>query len=175
MLLRMAVRPSGLAGQRSYTSIPACFPVVDVRPALVVLSTCTANAIFCGILHETLPISHVLCYTVSHEGQCLLSGSVWCCDLTIPYVGSVLLLFYSLFLFLLSNMYCTPTYLEKGSRIYQFDKEWKKMLILKWKPITDSFIIRFTLVIGFTILYKDMIWQRLQSYIDKRWFNMLLY
>ena len=92
----MAVRPSGLAGlagQRSYISIPACFPVVDVRPALVVLSTCTANAIFCGILHERLPIPHVLCYTVSHEGQCLLCGSVWCCDLTIPYVGSVLLLF----------------------------------------------------------------------------------
>ena len=34
---------------------------------------------------------------------------VWCRNLTIPYEGSVLLLFYLLFLVLLSNMYCSST------------------------------------------------------------------
>ena len=34
---------------------------------------------------------------------------VWCRNLTIPYEVSVLLLFYSLFLALLSNMYCSST------------------------------------------------------------------
>ena len=74
VLVRVAVGPSGLAGQGRHTSIPTLLPEVDVRPAFVVLSAGTANAVFLGILHQRLPIRHVLCYTLAHEGYGLLSG-----------------------------------------------------------------------------------------------------
>ena len=51
MLARMAVRTPGLSGQGRHTSIPAGTPEVDIRPALVVLPTGTADAIFLRILH----------------------------------------------------------------------------------------------------------------------------
>src|SRR5699024_2702400 len=93
MLVRMVVRTSGLTGQRRHTSIPACLPVVDIRPAFVVFPARTAYAIFSYVLHEGLPVPHVLCYTFTHEGQSSFFGFVVCGNLTIPYEGSVLLLF----------------------------------------------------------------------------------
>ena len=80
VLVGMAVRPPGLAGQGLRRSIPAGFPEVDVRPALVVLSAGPADAVFLRILHQGLPIRHVLCYTLAHEGYGLLSSS--CCVAT---------------------------------------------------------------------------------------------
>ena len=80
MLVWMAVRPSGLADQGCRTSIPALLPEVDVRPALVVFPTGAADAVFFCILHERLPVCHVLCYTLVHERYGLLSSS--CCVVT---------------------------------------------------------------------------------------------
>lgn len=77
MLVRMAVRPPRLAGQRCHAPIPPGLPEVDVRPALVVLPTGSADAIFLRVLHQGLPICHVLCYTLAHEGYGPLSLS--CC------------------------------------------------------------------------------------------------
>ena len=77
VLIRMTVRASGLAAEGRHASIPTLLPEVDVRPAFVVLSAGTANAVFLGILHQRLPIRHVLCYTLAHEGYGLLSPS---CD-----------------------------------------------------------------------------------------------
>ena len=51
MLVGVAVRPSGLAGQGCHTTIPALLPEVDVRPALVVLPAGAADAVFLCILH----------------------------------------------------------------------------------------------------------------------------
>ena len=68
VLIRMTVRSSGLAAEGRHTSIPTLLPELDVRPAFVVLSAGTANAVFLGILHQGLPIGHVLCYTLAHEG-----------------------------------------------------------------------------------------------------------
>ena len=45
--------------------------------ALVVLSAGTADAVFLRVLHQGLPIRHVLCYTLAHEGYGPLSSS--CC------------------------------------------------------------------------------------------------
>ena len=77
VLIRMTVRASGLAAEGRHASIPTLLSEVDVRPAFVVLSAGTANAVFLGILHQRLPIRHVLCYTLAHEGYGLLSPS---CD-----------------------------------------------------------------------------------------------
>ena len=74
MLVGMVVRASGLAGQGCHTSIPACLPEVDIRPAFVVLPARTAHAVFGCILHQGLPILHVLCYTFTHEGQSSFLG-----------------------------------------------------------------------------------------------------
>ena len=103
------VRTSGLAGQRFHTSIPARLPKVDIRPAFVIFPAGPAYAIFRRILHEGLPIPHVLCYTLLMRDRVPFLGLVVCGNLTIPYEGSVLLLFYSLLLALLSNMYCSST------------------------------------------------------------------
>ena len=80
MLVWMAVRPPGLAGKGCRTSIPALLPEVDVRPALVVFPTGAADAVFFCVLHERLPVCHVLCYTLVHERYGLLSPS--CCVVT---------------------------------------------------------------------------------------------
>ena len=74
VLVWMAVGASGLAGQGRHTSVPALPPEIDVRPALVVLPTGAADAVFLRVLHQGLPIGHVLCYTFAHEGYGLLSG-----------------------------------------------------------------------------------------------------
>ena len=47
---------------------PAGLPEVDVRPAFVILPAGTADAVFFRVLHQGLPICHVLCYTFAHEG-----------------------------------------------------------------------------------------------------------
>ena len=47
----MAVRAFGLAGQGCHASVPALFPKVDVRPALVVFPAGAADAIFLCVLH----------------------------------------------------------------------------------------------------------------------------
>ena len=61
MLVRMAVRMPELSGQGRHTSIPASTTEVKIRPALVVLLTGTADAVFLRILHWGLFVCHVLC------------------------------------------------------------------------------------------------------------------
>ena len=73
-------RPPGLTGQGCRTSIPALLPEVAIRPALVVFPTGAADAVFFCVLHERLPVCHVLCYTLVHERYGLLSPS--CCVVT---------------------------------------------------------------------------------------------
>ena len=51
VLVWMAVRASGLAGQGRHTSIPALLPKVDIRPAFVVLSAGAADTVFLRIFH----------------------------------------------------------------------------------------------------------------------------
>jgi len=77
VLVGMAVGTSGLTGQRLHRSIPAGFPEADIRPALVVFSAGSAHAVFLRVFHQGLPICHVLCYTLAHEGYGPLSLS--CC------------------------------------------------------------------------------------------------
>ena len=78
VLVWVAVGPTGLAGQGLDRSIPASLPEVDVGPALVVLPAGTADAVFLCVFHQGLPICHVLCYTLAHEGFGLLSCG--CCS-----------------------------------------------------------------------------------------------
>ena len=51
MLVWVALRPPGLAGQGLHTPIPASPPEVDIRPALAVLPAGSADAIFLRIFH----------------------------------------------------------------------------------------------------------------------------
>ena len=51
VLVGVAVRPSGLAGQRRHTPVPALLPEVDVRPALVVFPAGAADAVLFCVLH----------------------------------------------------------------------------------------------------------------------------
>ena len=51
MLVGVAVRPSGLAGQGCHTTIPALLPEVDVRPAFVVFPAGAADAVLFCVLH----------------------------------------------------------------------------------------------------------------------------
>ena len=69
VLAWMTVRSSEWQAREAALPFQRCF-----RPALVVLSASTAHAVFIGILHKELPISHVLCYTLAHEGYGLLPG-----------------------------------------------------------------------------------------------------
>ena len=64
VLIRMAVRPPGLATQGAEAAVIASLPEVDVGPALVVLAGGTAHPMFCDILQEGLPVFHILCYTI---------------------------------------------------------------------------------------------------------------
>ena len=73
VLIGMAVGFAGLAGQGCHTPIPAGLPEVDIGPAFVVFPAGAADAIFLCVLHQGLPIRHVLCYTLAHEGCGLLS------------------------------------------------------------------------------------------------------
>ena len=77
VLVGVVMRPPGLTGQGLHGPIPACFPEIDVRPALVILPAGTADAVFLRVFHQGLPICHVLCYTLAHEGYGPLSFS--CC------------------------------------------------------------------------------------------------
>ena len=51
VLVGVAVRASGLAGQGRHTPVPALLPEVDVRPALVVLPAGAADAVLFCVLH----------------------------------------------------------------------------------------------------------------------------
>ena len=51
MLVRVAVGPPRLTGQRFHCSIPACLPEVDVRPALVVFPAGAAHTVFLRVFH----------------------------------------------------------------------------------------------------------------------------
>ena len=51
VLVRMAVRASGLTGQGRHTTVPALLPEVDVRPVLVVFPAGAADAVFLCVLH----------------------------------------------------------------------------------------------------------------------------
>ena len=75
VLVWVTVRPSGLAGQGRFTSVPALSPEIDIRAALVVLPAGTADAVLFRVLHQGLTVFHVLCYTFVHEGYGLLSPS----------------------------------------------------------------------------------------------------
>ena len=77
MLVRVSVGPPGLAGQGFHGSIPARLPEVDIRTALVVPPAGLLDAVPLRILHQGLPVCHVLCYTLAHEGYGPLSYS-WC-------------------------------------------------------------------------------------------------
>ena len=68
MLPGMAVRPSGLTAKGFYRPVPATAPEVDVGASFVVFAAGSANTILFCVLHQGLPILHVLCYTVAHEG-----------------------------------------------------------------------------------------------------------
>lgn len=59
---------------KATATVPALLPEVDVRPALVVLPAGAADAVLLCVLHQGLPICHVLCYTLAHEEYGLLSG-----------------------------------------------------------------------------------------------------
>ena len=61
-----------------------------------------------GKLKSVVCLDTLYPHTAALEPGCHL-WVVWCRNLTIPYEGSVLLLFYSLFLALLSNMYSSST------------------------------------------------------------------
>ena len=95
MLVGMAVGPPGLTGQGLHGPVPAGLPEVDVRTAFVVLPAGPTLAVFFRVLYQGLPVCHVLCYTLSHEGYGPLSFS---CCLTTPTITDEALsfiLFYS--------------------------------------------------------------------------------
>ena len=62
VLVWMAVRTPGVVAQGCRAAVPAPSPEVDVRPAFVVLPAGAADAVFFCVLHQGLPIGHVLCY-----------------------------------------------------------------------------------------------------------------
>ena len=105
VLIRMTVGTPRLTGQRFYRSIPANSPEVDVRTVLVVLfPTGMADAVFLSVFHQGLPICHVLCYILAHEGYGL-SRSVVARNFDYKLMRP----FSSSFFVHLSNMYCNPT------------------------------------------------------------------
>ena len=56
VLIGMTAGPPGLAGQGFHGAVPARFPEVDVRPALVVPPAGPADAVFLCILYQGLPV-----------------------------------------------------------------------------------------------------------------------
>ena len=66
VLVRVAMRTSGLAGQGLQGTVVAATPEVDVRPAFVVLPAGTAYTVLLRVGEQRLAVFHVLCYTV-HE------------------------------------------------------------------------------------------------------------
>ena len=68
MLVRMTVWPPGSASQGFHTSVPSGPPEVDIGPSTVIFSAGLADTVFFSVLHQGLPICHVLCYTLAHEG-----------------------------------------------------------------------------------------------------------
>ena len=116
VMVCMAVRASGPAG-RGRTAILALFPEIDARPALIVfLPAGAAYSIFSRILQRDCRhcLSCVILLLMRTE---LFLGFVVCGNLIIPYEGFVLLLFYLLTLFLMSNMYCSATLSRYKNRI----------------------------------------------------------
>ena len=51
VLVWMTVGASGLAGKGRHTSVPALLPEINIRPALIVLPTGAADAVFLCVLH----------------------------------------------------------------------------------------------------------------------------
>lgn len=66
MLVGVAMRTPGLAGQGLQGTVVAGTPEVDVRPAFVVLPAGTAYAVLLRVGEQRLAVFHVRCYTV-HE------------------------------------------------------------------------------------------------------------
>ena len=66
MLVGMAMRTSGLAGQGLQGTVVAGTPEVDVRPAFVVLPAGTTYTVLLRVGEQRLAVFHVRCYTV-HE------------------------------------------------------------------------------------------------------------
>ena len=60
MLVEMAVRAFGLAGEEIRSPIPPPLPEVDAGAAFVVFSTCTADAVLFGVFHQELMVGHIL-------------------------------------------------------------------------------------------------------------------
>lgn len=73
MLVGMMMRTAGVAPQGLHTPVLTRLPEVDIRPGSIVFSARPAHAIFRRVFHQGLPVCHVLCYTLSHEGYSLLS------------------------------------------------------------------------------------------------------
>ena len=109
VLVRVMVRTSGLAGQRFHTSIPARLPKVDIRPAFVIFPAGPLTPYFAAYCMRDCRYRMSCVILLLMRDRVPFLGLVVCGNLTIPYEGSVLLLFYSLLLALLSNMYCSST------------------------------------------------------------------
>ena len=62
-------------------SVTALPPEADVLPAFVVIAAGAAYAVLLRVFHQRLPVFHVLCCILFHEGYGLLSG--WFCVLTL--------------------------------------------------------------------------------------------
>ena len=62
----MAVGASALTAERFHCAVPPGFLEIDVGTRLVVFPAGSAYSVFFCVLHQGLPILHVLCYTV-HE------------------------------------------------------------------------------------------------------------
>ena len=77
----MVVWLCGLTAEGCITSVQALPPEADVLPAFVVLAAGAAYAVLLCVFHQRLPVFHVLCCILFHEGYGLLSG--WFCVLTL--------------------------------------------------------------------------------------------
>ena len=112
----MLPRYAGLGGfvvvcEGCSVSVPALPPEVNVRPAFVVLAAGAAYTVLLRVFHQRLPVFHVLCYTLFHEGYGFLSGLVLCIDSTLTHETLSFILFV-----LLSKMCCSTTTLHRPPR-----------------------------------------------------------
>ena len=112
----MLPRYAGLGGfvvvcEECSVSVQALPPEADVLPAFVVLAAGAAYTVLLRVFHQRLPVFHVLCYTLFHEGYGFLSGLVLCIDSTLTHETLSFILFV-----LLSKMCCSTTTLHRPPR-----------------------------------------------------------
>ena len=85
MRVWVAVWLCGLTVEGCITSVQALPPEADVLTAFVVLAAGAAYTVLLRVFHQRLPVFHVLCYTLFHEGYGFLSGLVLCIDSTLTH------------------------------------------------------------------------------------------